>query len=298
MKEQQKFEIKVGLTVLSGLLILLVGFYLFKNWSIGGAGGALEMRFPVSAGLQEGDIVTVNGVTAGRVEAVTLASDGVRVRARMDPGVAVAADARPVIQLLELMGGKKVEITQAPGGRPAGPGDVLQGHVDPDIAGALGMLGGMEGEMRGIVRDAGTLLHGASALAADTNFIGALRETAQNLRAVSEDTRRLVAANGDDAALLLRRMGVLAQRVDTLLVELRPDARAALGDSRRVMARADSLLTDLQAFTTELRAGRGLLYTAVHDTTLAPRLDRTLRRLDTLTAILIRGDLHIRTSLW
>jgi phospholipid/cholesterol/gamma-HCH transport system substrate-binding protein len=298
MKEQQKFEIKVGLTVLAGLIILLVGFYSFRNWSLGGGTELLEMRFPASAGLQKGDVVTVNGVSCGRVESVELLADGVRVRARMDEGVRVSTDARPVIQMLELMGGKKVEIAQGVSDRYAGPDDVLIGRVDPDISGALGMFGGVQGDVRDIAHNANVFLRNANTLTGDTVFIRALKDAAVNLRDVSADTRQLLAANRDDISRLLGRMSTLAVRVDTLLMELRPDARAALGDTRRVLARADTLLADLHDIAADLRNGRGLLNTAIHDTSLVTRLDRMLQRVDTLTAILINGELHIRASLW
>lgn len=298
MKEQQKFEIKVGLTVLMGLVILLAGFYSFRHWSIGTGTEPLQMRFPVSAGLQTGDIVTVNGVTSGRVESVELRAEGVRVLARMDDGVRVTTDARPVIQMLELMGGKKVEITQGTSSTYVGPGDVLTGRVDPDISGALGLFGGVQGDVRDIAHNANTFLRNANNLAGDTVFIRALKDAAVNLRNVSADTRQLLAANRDNIGMLLSRMSILAARVDTLLVELGPDSRAALGDTRRVLARADTLLAEVQDLASDLRSGRGLLHTAIHDTSLVARLDRTLQRVDTLTAILINGELHIRASLW
>lgn len=290
VKEQQRNEIKVGLTVVTGLIILLLGFSYFKDWSVGRSEYSIHMRFHTSAGLDVGDQVTVNGVRAGKIIRVDLKDGGVEVEAVISSDVEVKEHARPIIQMLELMGGKKIDIVQGAEGPPLPDGVVLDGQVDPDVAGALGMLGDMQGNVREIGTQADSLLRSINAIIGDQRFITAMKETISNLHTVSAELRNYLARNGENIEDLTANVVSLTGRMDTLLAELQPAVSESLEKSDAVLTGADSLVTEVRTLVREVRDSRGLLHTAIHDTTLVHRLDRMLVKLDTLSSILIEGE--------
>jgi ABC-type transporter Mla subunit MlaD len=298
VKEQQKNEIKVGLTVLAGAIILFAGFFIFKDWSMGRSEYQIRILFPMSAGLDVGDQVSVNGVRAGKVSSVELRSGGVEVHALMHSDVTVFDNAVPTIQMLELMGGKKIEIRQKREGTPVDDGSLLTGRVDPDVAGALGMLGGMEGNVRDITTQADSLLRGINAIVGDRRFVASIKETVSNLHALTNELRSYMSQNRDNIEELTVNMVSLSGRADTLLAELQPAVTGSLEKSDRVLEGADTLITELRGFLDEVRNSRGLLHTAIHDTTLAGKLDRMLLRLDTLTSIIIEGEFTTNIDLF
>ena len=298
VNDQQKNEIKVGVTVLIGLAVLLFGFATFKNWSVGAEEYLLRMHFPASAGLEVGDQVTVNGVRAGKIESVTLQDGGVEVHARISSGIVIKRDARAVIQMLELMGGKKIEIRQGSAGADLDAGALLSGTVDPDIAGALGLLGEMQGNVRDIGTQADSLLRGINAVVGDREFITALKQSIANLHAVSADLRGYVARNNRNLDALTVNAVALTERVDTLLAELHPALRGSLAGADRVLGGADSLIGEVRGLVGEIRDSRGLLHTALHDTTFVRRLDAMLVKLDTLSSIIINGEFETNVSLF
>ena len=112
MKEKQKHELKVGLTVLVSFAIIAGGFFLVKEWSLSGNEYPLLIRFETSAGIQKGDLVTINGVKSGRVDNVLVDGTSVLIRTMMKEEFKLTSDAHARIQMVELMGGKKIEITQ------------------------------------------------------------------------------------------------------------------------------------------------------------------------------------------
>ena len=298
MKEQQRNEIKVGLTVVVGLLILLAGFSVFKDWSIGRSEYAVKIHFPHSAGLESGDEVAVNGVQSGKVSSVELENGGVLVTALIESDVQVYEDAQPVIQMLELMGGKKIEIRQGGDGKPVGPDDVLEGSVDPDISGALGLLGQMKGDVQNIAMQSDSLLRNLNAIVGDKRFIGSLKETAANLHVLSAELRLYMTRNSDNINDLTVNLTSLTGRVDTMLVALQPAIEGSLEKSDRVLTGADSLIADVHGLVREIRDSRGMLHTAIHDTSLVGRMDRMLMKLDTLTTILIEGEFNTHIDLF
>ncbi|PLX31822.1 MAG: hypothetical protein C0600_04715 [Ignavibacteria bacterium] len=298
MKEQQRNEIKVGLTVVTGLIIILVGFSYFKDWSVGRSEYSIRMHFPTSAGLDVGDKVSVNGVRAGKVLSVDLRNGGVDVEAVISSDVEVKEHAIPVIQMLELMGGKKIDIVQGADGAPLPAGVVLEGRVDPDVAGALGLLGDMQGNVKDIGVQADSLLRSINAIVGDQQFISSLKETVNNLHAVSSELRGYMGRNGANIEKLTVNVVSLTGRMDTLLAELQPAVSGSLEKSDAVLSGADSLITEVRTLVREVRDSRGLLHTALHDTTLVHRLDRMLVKLDTLSSILIEGEFTTNIDLF
>ncbi|MFA6234037.1 MAG: MlaD family protein [Bacteroidota bacterium] len=298
MKEQQRSEIKVGLTIVAGVAILLIGFTTFKDWSIVADEYLLLMHFPASSGLNVGDQVSVNGVRSGKVEAVDLIDGGVEVRARISSDVEIREGARPTIQMLELMGGKKIEILQGSEGAALKPGALLEGTVDPDIAGALGMLGNMQGDVKGISLQADTLLRGLNAFVGDKAFVQSLKATVANLHSVSDDLKNYMTRNNRNLQAITMNMVSLTDRVDTMLVELQPAVRTGLKKTDRVLGNADSLITEVRGIVDEIRNSRGLFNTVLHDTAFVRRMDQMLGKLDTLSSIIINGEFNTHVDLF
>ena len=298
MKDHRKNEIKVGLTVVAGLLILLFGFSVFKNWTLGKAQYEIRMHFPTSSGLQTGDQVSVNGVRAGAVSTVTLEDAGVMVTAMIDQNFAVYREGLPVIQMIELMGGKKIDIRQLGEGVPADAGFIMQGKVEPDIAGALGALGDMQGNIQNIGIQADSLLRSINGVMGDKRFIASLKETVGNLHTLSGDLRRYVSRNEGNIERITINLAALTTRADTMLAELQPRVSSTLGKTDRLLGNADTLITGVRELITEIRASRGLLHTAVFDTNLVRRFDSMLGKLDSLSNIIINGEFTTNISLF
>src|SRR5689334_10774442 len=67
MRSAAATDLKVGLTVLVGIVLLLVGIGLAKGWHIGGTRHLLHAKFPTAGGIEEGDPVYIRGIKHGTV---------------------------------------------------------------------------------------------------------------------------------------------------------------------------------------------------------------------------------------
>ncbi len=294
MIDQRKTEMKVGFTVVLGIVILLGGFAAFKEWSLLSSQKRMVLRFPVSAGLQTGDEVALNGVDIGKVESVALDKSSVIVYASIDSDVEILEGASAAIQMLELMGGKKIEIMQG-----AGPGvfpadAVLEGSVDPDIAGALHLIGNLEGNVRELGENANELLQNANTIVGDEAFIASLKDAAVNLRALVIETRSVLGENRNDIRELAVSMNRLTRNVDTLITEIEPRVAGTIDRTDGVLASTDTLLVSLNQLTQDIRTGNGLVSKALYDTSLVSRIDKIVTRLDSVLQIVTGGDLKIK----
>ena len=287
----------MGVTVILGIAVLLFGFSWFKEWTMTGGFYTLKMRFDNSSGLQNGDPVMINGVRAGKVTLVKVESNTVLVKAEIDEQYQLTEDAVPTIQMLELMAGKKVEIHQGASARMHDITREMRGGVDPDISGAFSALGGLRTKVEEMADKTTLLLDNANGMMGDKEFTGAIKETVTSLKLISRDMQELIASNKAEVNELSTTLLRMTRRVDTLLVELRPRLSSGLNSADRLAGRADSLLTDVHDMVTWVNNSRGFVHKVVADTSLNARVDRLIAKLDSVTQIIIDGQLRIKLRL-
>ncbi|WNJ19517.1 MlaD family protein [Pontibacter sp. G13] len=141
-------EIKVGLTVLLGVLMI----YLLIAWTqrlhiFAPSAISYPIRFEQVNGLLVGDPVQVRGYQVGRVEAIQPFSDRVVVWASVDESLQVQSDATAEIQIKELMGGKQIELFLGSSATPWTSGSELIGRASPDFSTGFSMAGDMMTQM-------------------------------------------------------------------------------------------------------------------------------------------------------
>ena len=112
MNEDKKTEIKVGVTIFIALIIFGLVFGWAKNYSFSSNNFPLTVDFNTVAGLENGDLVSVNGVRKGSVKSITSNANAARVEIVFDEDPNLKEDATFSIMMLDLMGGKQVEISR------------------------------------------------------------------------------------------------------------------------------------------------------------------------------------------
>lgn len=131
----------VGLFVLFSIAILLFGVYFLKDATPGQKTDIYEVLFDQVSTLQGGDPVKVNGVNAGKVEAIALEGTRVKVTMKLNRGIALPKDSDVRIQNIGLMGERQVGILLGRSAEMVPPGGVLEGSLDAGIAEAMGIAG-------------------------------------------------------------------------------------------------------------------------------------------------------------
>ncbi len=296
MKEKQKNELKVGLTVIVGLMILVYGFFILKEWSVVSE-YPLTLRFETSSGLQKGDIVSVNGVKSGRVESVSVDGSSVLVRAMLHSDVSLTADAQASIQMLELMGGKKIEILQGKSVEVFNRSKILVGHVDPDIAGALSVVGQMKGDVVQLGANANQLLNNLNTLLSDQEFHAAVKSTFVNLNSTIVELRGMVAENRVNAQRITENLARMTSQLDTIAHEVRPKLNSTLENASSTLAQTDSLASEMKFLLREMRQGGGFLQKMIYDSTFTARIDSMMGRINKVLETLLDNGIKVRVRL-
>jgi phospholipid/cholesterol/gamma-HCH transport system substrate-binding protein len=100
-------EIKVGIFVILGAVILVFGYLWLKQTTMKRSGYIVDMHFDSAAGLKRGDPVRVRGIDVGRVVSIALRQEYVRCECYIEEGITLKKDASAAIKDVALISGTK-----------------------------------------------------------------------------------------------------------------------------------------------------------------------------------------------
>lgn len=294
MRTSRSTEIKVGVVSIVAILLAVVGIGLAKGWAVTGSAPPISIVFPRSNGLNASDPVTVNGVRRGQVSSVKNIDEGVLVQAVLDRIDDLNADATASITMLEITGGKKLEIEPGSAAEPLNPSQRLVGETALDISQLIAVAGELSQVVVRVVDNLDTLTSAAKDIVTDTVFVGDIKQAASRANSLLADMEDFVAETRPEVENLLEDARVLVSelrtavednspKVDTLLTNLNTLATNAdntLGSVERTLAGADSLMSDISGLIDDIKNTEGLANKLVYDEEMAKRIEKTMQALE------------------
>lgn len=293
MDKQRSAEIKVGIVTITGIILLVLGILLGKGISFGVASNTITMIFPNSGGIETGSPVFVNGVKRGTVTLVENKDQQVMVTALLDNTSDIKKDAKARILMLELTGGKKIEINPGVAQQNVTPQDMITGVASADATQLIADVGDVANDAKRLVRRLDTISGQLTRILGDTLFInnikgtaskantlltslndfydankGTLQQTIQQLKALTDDVKKAVNTNEPAVRSLLAKLETTTNDAQTLLT----NANTSVG-------KLDGLLVDVRSIVQEIKQGEGLVSKIIYDKKTAQRLDSVLNSL-------------------
>ncbi|MFZ0456262.1 MAG: MlaD family protein [Ignavibacteriaceae bacterium] len=287
MKDQRKTEIRVGITVIVGLLIFIWILGWAKNFSLSSNQKTLLVKFNSVSGLEIGDNVSVNGVRKGFVENFKLEGDKVIVNLSLDNDVKLQKDAAFSISMLDLMGGKKVNINPGMSSQPLDFHEVQTGIFYADIPEVMSMLGNVEGDIPEIIKDIKITLSSLNNYLTDNNLNTDIKTSLSNLSKASQKLNILLDENREGINQLTQNTVKLTQNVNDFLEENKLSLKSSVEELHTVLTKTDSLLTSVNAFSGEIKNKKNNIGKIFYDDKLYDNLSQSLTQLNELTKILI-----------
>jgi phospholipid/cholesterol/gamma-HCH transport system substrate-binding protein len=246
----------------------------------------------------------------GSVSAVKPDSNGVLIDAILDDASDLRSDVSARLTILELTGGKKIEIN--PGSAPsAWNGSIIQGSASPDFGDLMNFVGDVSGSARNVLQRLDTMSASLNKLVGDSSFVNNVKQTAQNaneavatlktvlvnnrenlqvslqnLRSLSQDLQRMVKENDTTVTALLRKVNAAASSTQKILVS---------ADS--TIVRVDHLMSDMNDVVQEIRKGDGTIGKLIYDKNMAARLDTALTTLGTFVDAISKHGVNVNVRL-
>lgn len=287
MKDQRKTEIKVGLTVLAAILIFLWIFGWAKNISIRSTENIIKVSFQNVAGLEIGDPVTVNGFRKGYVNDMKVLPNEVIVEIALDNDVSLKKDARFSISMLDLMGGKKVEIYPGESSEVLDLTEIHHGIFLSDIPAVMSLLGSVQDDLVTVLKDVKVTLSSMNQYLTDEKFSSDIKQSLKNLNSLTAEINSLVQQNKNNIKVLTDNAILLTENSNQLIKTNEQNIHDLIKNMIEVANRSNQLLNDVSRLTNETLQQQNNLGKILYDEEMMKDIKSSLRQVNELTSILI-----------
>lgn len=287
MRNERKTEIRVGLTVLVGILVFIWILGWAKNFSIRSNEHVIKVRFANVSGLEIGDQVTVNGMRKGYVKEMIVEPNNVLVELSIENDVQLKEDASFAISMLDLMGGKKVEVFPGTSSRVYDNNKISEGKFYADIPSVMSLFGSVQDDLVTVLRDVKISLHSMNNYLTDDKLNADVKKSLSNLSLLTEKLNAMISENRNDVRSLTQNAVELTETSNKILLTNKDNIDQLFIDLKSAFQKSDTLLTSLNSLTTETVNQQNNVGKLLYDENLIKDLKQTLKQVNELTSILI-----------
>ena len=286
MKDQRKTDIRVGLTVIVSLLLLIWILGWAKNFSLNANRTKVTVKFQNVAGLEIGDNVTVNGVRKGFVEDIMMKNDFVLVKVSLDPDIDLRSNAVFSVMMLDLMGGKKVEILPGNSEEKLNLKQVQNGSFSADVPSVMVMIGKLENELPMMFKHVNQSLNSLNEYLGDKNLQSDVKTAASNLVEISTQLKEVIAENRNQIKLLTSNSVQLTSEAKDFFSKNKESLHTTIVDVSALVKKTDSFITKLDEIVVETKDQKNSAGKLLYDDKLVTDLKETLQTVKELVKIL------------
>ncbi|MBE2280289.1 MAG: MCE family protein [Ignavibacteriaceae bacterium] len=283
MKDNSKTNIKVGLTVIAGIILLALIISWAKNYSIHSSNQLLTVRFENVAGLEIGDPVTVNGVRKGFVEGISVKNNLVFVRISIEKDIVLKEDAKFFVMMLDLMGGKRVEVSQGISDVTIDYSIEQRGEFLSDIPSVMAVVGSMMGELPALLTDIKSAVAGINSFITDDELNKDIKQTLKNSNNLTSQLNEMISTQKGMIEELISNANNLTQNANQLIDANSEGVTKLLNQLNEVTQKTSEILTkadDLFNETKKMENNAGKL---LYDDKFLTDLKETLKNVQDLT---------------
>ena len=296
MMTDRKKEVRVGIVPLLSLIVLIAGITIGKGLIVGVSQNTLSFTFPSSGGIEIGAPIFINGVKRGSVISTENINGGVAIAGSIDDISDLHPDAQAKISMLEITGGKKIDITP---GISSGNLDIskpIAGTISADATELISLVGDLGADASVIVKRLDSVLAQANSLLSDGIVVKQLRNTIKNADELMITLNALMGDNKENMRNLIKDLGALAKDAKSAVNNNEPKLRSILikldslaGSGQRLMAKTDTALAGVTDLTVEtkdmmkdIKTNGSFINKLLYDKTTSKSIDTTLQRVNDL----------------
>jgi len=286
MKNQRAIEIKVGLTVLLGLIVFIWILGWTKNFTFSSSDNQIRVRFTKISGLETGNNVTVNGVRKGYVEDYYIEESYVIVVLNMEIDVHLKKDAAFFLESTDLMGGRKIEVYPGLLEEPLDFNIIHNGTYINDIAGVISMFSELQDKINIIANETAKALQVMNSFFEDEELIKDLKDGISNLNKAAISMEQAIRENEQNLKVIIENTKEITYDTKNLIAENKDSFEATLKNLNTVMLKSDSLITSLNYLTQETARGKNNLGKILYNDSLYNNVLESMESLKQLTKIM------------
>lgn len=296
MMTDRKKEIRVGIVALLSLIVLIAGITIGKGLIVGVSQNTLLFTFPSSGGIEIGAPIFINGVKRGSVISIENVNGGVAIAGSIDELSDVHPDAQAKISMLEITGGKKIDITPGIASENLDISKPIAGTISADATELISLVGDLGAEASVTVQRLDSVLAQANSLLSDGIVVKQLRNTVKNTDELMTTLNALMGDNKENMRNLIKDLVALVKDAKSAVNNNEPKLRSILtkldslaGSGQRLMAKTDTALAGVTDLTVEtkdmmkdIKTNGSFINKLLYDKTTSKSIDTTLQRVNDL----------------
>ena len=293
MKDQRRTEIKVGVTVIVGILIFIWILGWAKNFSLTPSERTIKVKFDNVAGLEIGDNVTVNGVRKGIVEDFDIEGEHVIVTLFVSNDVRLKKDGTFAVSMLDLMGGKRVEVSPGSSKEEMDYDEIQNGTFYSDIPAVLSMVGTVQEDLFTVIKDIRITLSSLNNYLTDKQLNEDIKISMSNLNEITGKLNLMIDENRNNLKQLTSNSVELTEEAKKFIRDNKENIKSSVEDLRAVLEKTDTLLVKINNFADEITNKQNTVGKILYDEEAYQNLSQSLKQLNELTKIVIeqlKGD--------
>jgi phospholipid/cholesterol/gamma-HCH transport system substrate-binding protein len=288
MKDQRKTEIKVGITVIVSFIIFLWILGWAKNFSFSSNEKTLKIEFNNASGLEVGDYVTVNGVREGNVADIEIKANQVVVKAIISNDVDLKKDAKFYISMVDLMGGKKIDIKPGISQTPLDYNKIQKGSFNADIPAVMSFVGSMQDDLISTLKDVKVTLNSLNNYLTDKKLNENVKMSIANLTKLTGKLNLMIDENRESIKKLTSNSVELTDEAKNFIKNNQKEISNSIKEASNVLSKTDSLMTKLNEFSDEVKNQKNNVGKILYDKKLYSNLSQSLKQVNELTELLLK----------
>ncbi len=287
MKDERKTQIRVGVSVILAFIVLTWVFSWAKNVDFFSDAKILQIKFNSVAGLEAGDAVTISGVRKGHVDGINIDSSGVLVHVKFDSDVNLKSDAEFSIMMLDLMGGKKIEIYPGSDKSELDFSLVQNGKFAGDIATAMGTLSSVQYDLVDVIKEVKVSLKNLNRLVEEGSLEADIKNSMSNFNTLTRNLNLLVTENREAMRTLLQNGNEFTALSRDILDENRDNIKLSLDEIKTLSKASTEMVDQMNSFLLETSRQENNLGKFLYDEQIFNDLTATLNQAKELTSLLM-----------
>jgi phospholipid/cholesterol/gamma-HCH transport system substrate-binding protein len=293
MRDQRRTELKVGIAVIIGIILFIWILTWAKSFSLSTTDKSLLVSFKNVSGLEIGDEVTINGVKKGFVDDFAIEGNDVIVKLSLEKDTHLREDAEFRIAMLDLMGGKKVEIYPGVSEQQLDFSKVQVGTFIPDFASMMSMFGGVQDDINSSIKDIKITLNALNNYLTDKELNQNIKSSIDNLSDASYKLNLILDENRENLRRLIGNSVEISEEAKQFLSKNKDDIGKSLTEFKILLERTNELVAKANDFADEVKSKHNNMGKLLYDEELYLSLTNSINRLNELTNLILeqlKGD--------
>jgi phospholipid/cholesterol/gamma-HCH transport system substrate-binding protein len=286
MKNQKKTEIKVGVTVLVAIVVLLWVLGWAKNFNFNTNEKELSISFNNIAGLLIGDVVSVQGIKEGYVKSISNQNNNVIVEVILSENTNLKEDAKFSIMMIDLMGGKKIEIKPGASENPIDYTKIQKGEFLGDISTTMAAIGSVQDDLVEVIYEIKETLTAFNKIINNSEFVDELESSVFALNKLISKTDKIISDNSSSVTELINNTNELVANSNSLIMENKDNIKTTVEGVNELLSNTDQMISKLDSFFDEIKNKDNNLGKIIYDETLVEDLSITLKNLKELSELI------------